>query len=399
MEAIRRARSILETSVPADPAANEFAAQLQEVYETQAQVLDDTGRRAEAIALYKKARDLGEALFRAKPDDAVTSHGLVRTLGNLGIALRDRPGEALAAFDRARVVLKAARAFNPTIILFPAASAWIEATAAEALVSLGRNDEALAAFERAREAREILIKANPSVTRNREMLARIFRQISHIHRRAGRLLPAVAALERSSLVQSGLADDHPENVSYSAYLSRAYSDIGDVYGAMGKPSEASSSFDKAIVVGRKLIAANPSVDWCRSDLAFTFRHRGITMQKCGRTADAVHDLREAIVIMQELKEPTPGNRYDSACVQSSLARLAAEAGSGLTPDEGRAAAEQAIATLQRAFDAGWNNLSWMDKDHDLDPIRSRPDFQLLRMKMMDRQFPAEPFSKGASANR
>jgi hypothetical protein len=58
-----------------------------------------------------------------------------------------------------------------------------------------------------------------------------------------------------------------------------------------------------------------------------------------------------------------------------------------------------MTTLQRAFDAGWNNPAWMRQDHDLDPIRSRPDFELLMMAMMDRDFPIEPFSKATSANR
>ncbi len=399
LEAIRRARSTLETSVPVDPAAHEFAAQLLDVYGVQAEILNQTGRRDEAITSWQKARDIGEALFRAKPEDATTSHDLVRTLGNMGVVLRDRPVEALAAFDRARVVLKAAGALNPTLILFAADSAWIEAAAAEVLVSLGREEEALAALERAREAREVLITANPSVTRNREMLARVLRQTADIHRRAGRLPGALAALERAAQVSAGLANDHPQNRDYQVHLAWNYFALGNHCGEMGKSSEASSYFDKAIAIRRNMIAADPSTPSHRTELASMFRYRAIVMQKCGRPADAVRDFRQSIAMYQELTDPTPGNRYDLACLQSLLAGVAAEAGSGLTPDEGRAAAEQAMTTLHQAFDAGWNNPAWMRIDTDLDPIRSRPDFQLLLMKMMDRHFPAEPFSKDTSADR
>jgi eukaryotic-like serine/threonine-protein kinase len=399
LEGIQRARSILGTPVQVDPATHEFAAELMEVYGAQALILRTAGRVDEAIASYKKARDIGEALFLAKPEDATTSHELVRTLGNMGLALGDRPVEALAAFDRARVVIKAAGALNPTLILFPAASAWIETAAADALASLGRNEEALAALERSREAREILIKANPSVTRTREMLARGFRQTADIQHRAGRLHGALTALERMSQVVAGLADDHPQNRDYQIYLAWAYVDLGGLHDAMGKPSEASSCFDKAIAIRRKMIAADPSTPSYRSDLATTFRHRGLAMQKSGRPADAARDFRQSIAVFQSLTKPTPGDFYDLACVQSLISGIAAKAGSGLTSDEGRAAAEQAITTLHRAFDAGWNNPAWMRNDHDLDPIRSRPDFQLLMMKMMDRAFPAEPFSKQTSADR
>ncbi len=399
LEAIRRARSTLETSVSAAPADHKLAAQLLDVYGVQAEILNQTGRRDEAITSWQKARDIGEAVFRAQPDDATTSHNLVRTLGNMGIVLRDRPVEALAAFDRARDVLKAARALNPTHILFAGDSAWIEAAAAEVLVSLGRKEEALAAFERAREAREILINANPSVTRHREQLIRIFRQIADIHRRVGRLPGALAALERVARVAAGLAEDHPQNRDYQVHLLLAYSDLGDLHVAMGKPSEASSWFDKEIAIRRKTIAADPSTPSHRSELANAFRRRGIAMQKLGRPADAARDFRQAIVIWHELTEPSRVDRYNIACFQSLLAGLAAEAGSGLTPDEGRAAAEQAMTSLHQAFDAGWNDPGWMQIDSDLDPIRSRPDFQRLVMKMMDRNFPSEPFSKGTSADR
>ncbi len=77
---------------------------------------------------YAKARDVGEALFLANPKDPATGHELVRTLGNLGICLRDtgRRDEALVAFDWAREVLKVAGGANPTLIMFRADSAWID---------------------------------------------------------------------------------------------------------------------------------------------------------------------------------------------------------------------------------------------------------------------------------
>jgi hypothetical protein len=110
-----------------------------------------------------------------KPDDPKIGHELARTLGNMGICLMggNRLAEALAAFDRARQVLKVIGDANPTLIMIPAASAWIDAMAAEALIALKRDPEALAALERARASRATQIKANPSVTRNREQLIRI----------------------------------------------------------------------------------------------------------------------------------------------------------------------------------------------------------------------------------
>jgi serine/threonine-protein kinase len=61
----------------------------------------------------------------------------------------------------------------------------------------------------------------------------------------------------------------------------------------------------------------------------------------------------------------------------------------MTAAEGRAAAARAMQWLHRAVARGYRNLALMNRDHDLDPLRSRLDFQLL---MMDLEFPDEPFS-------
>jgi hypothetical protein len=47
--------------------------------------------------------------------------------------------------------------------------------------------------------------------------------------------------------------------------------------------------------------------------------------------------------------------------------------------------------LRQAVDAGYRNVALMQRDQDLDPLRSRDDFRLL---MMDLEFPDDPFARG-----
>jgi hypothetical protein len=49
-----------------------------------------------------------------------------------------------------------------------------------------------------------------------------------------------------------------------------------------------------------------------------------------------------------------------------------------------------MGVLRRAIAAGYREVDWMQRDPDLDPLRSRPDFQLL---MMDLAFPAKSFAQ------
>jgi hypothetical protein len=63
----------------------------------------------------------------------------------------------------------------------------------------------------------------------------------------------------------------------------------------------------------------------------------------------------------------------------------------MTAAEGRAAAEQAMHWLHRAVARGYRNVALMQRDHNLDPLRSRDDFRLL---MMDLAMPDDPFAAG-----
>jgi serine/threonine-protein kinase len=391
LEAIERARSIVEAEVSADPRSVDFQPLLADVYHSLAWTLEEANRFEQALSAYERARNLLEAMFRAKPEDPKIGHELVRVLGNMGLCLTNhgRHAEALAAYERALDVLRVVRAANPTIVRLPMASAWIDGLTAHVLVVLGRKEDALAALLRARETREILIKANPTITRNREELDWVLHQTADIHRWAGRMSDALEALQRRREVAASLVESHPQNRDYRSRLAWVCNDLGDLHGMMGKPTEARVSFETALLIRRNMIEANPSTPAYRSDLADTYRRRGVAMRKCGRLADAVRDFRQSNTILRELKEPTAGDHYNLARAQSLISGAAAEAGSGLSAAEGRAAAEEAMTTLHRAVSTGWQDLGLMRTDPDLDPIRSRSDFQLL---MMDLAFPAEPFA-------
>jgi serine/threonine-protein kinase len=393
LEAIERARSLLETPLKGGQPPEPFRAELQEVYDAWASTLDEAGRHDEAIAAYSKARELGEALFRAKPDDPTTSHELVRTLGNMGISLSGslHRAEALAAYGRAREVLVAAGGANPTLIRFPAASAWIDTMVAHDLVALGRDEEALEALERARAAREILVKANPAVTRNLEQLFSILHQTVAIHRRAARLPKALAALEQARAIAASLANAHPSETVYQINLSSTCADLGEVHAEMHNLASVLSCFEDAIAIVRKMVAADPAMPSSQARFADKMMRRGRALQRCGQPALAASDFRESIVALRRLNNRDAVDIYDTACAQSLLSAAANEAGSGLTAADARAAAEEAMSTLRAAAAAGYRDARWMGNDPDLAPLRSRSDFQMLRLDMA---FPADAFARG-----
>jgi tetratricopeptide (TPR) repeat protein len=173
-------------------------------------------------------------------------------------------------------------------------------------------------------------------------------------------------------------------------LARCYSQIGLVLNVIGQPAEALASAEKARLLREALVAANPSVTGYRSDLAVTLGYIGGFKRNAGRFAESAASFRQAIAVLDSLPARTPEDDYNLACYHSSLAGIAHKSGSGLTAADGRYQAARAIDDLRRAAGRGFRMLSLMSTDHDLDPLRPRPDFQML---MMDLAFPDEPFAR------
>jgi len=393
LDALERARASQEDLIRTSPSDERFQLELAQTCDDLAMQLDASGGGDEALAVYGRARDLVEGLFRANPTDARIAHEVPRTLGNMAIALErtGRPNEALAAHNRAREVLAMIEDANPTLLSVARDRAWIDVMTARILLGTARDAEAFPVLERARQARETLIKSGNSLIRDQTQLIRIYSQIAGIHARAGRTAQARASREPALAVATSLADSHHCDLSIQNELALAYLDTAELLATTGQASETLPWLDKALAIQRKLVETEPSQQQYRMYLGDGLRHRGIVLQKCGRPAEAVLAFRDAIDVLEGLANPSPGDLYDIACCQSLLCGAAIEAGSGLTLAAARAEADKAIERLRRVISAGWSQAALMRFDTDLDPIRSRQDFQLL---VMDLGWPADSFAPG-----
>ncbi len=390
LDVLERTRATQEDLIRSSPSDEQFRLALAQTCDDLAMQLEAADRSDEALAVYDRARDLVEELFQANPTNAQIAHEVPRTLGNRAIALdaAGRQNEALAAHDRAREVLGKIGDANPTLLSVIRDRAWIDAMTAGIMIEAARDAEALPVLERARKARETLLERGTSLIRDQTQLIRIHSQIAGIHVRAGRTSQALASREPALAVATRLADAHLADLGIQKELALAYLDIADLLAITGKPSEALPWHDKAVAIQRRRVEAELSHS--RDFLADGIRRRGIALQRCGRPAEAVSAFREAIAILEGLAHPTAGNLYDLACSQSLLAGVAPDAGSGLTAAVGLAEADKAVKSLRRAVAAGWKQCAHMRADTDLDPIRTRTDYQML---VLDMAMPADPFAR------
>jgi serine/threonine-protein kinase len=208
---------------------------------------------------------------------------------------------------------------------------------------------------------------------------------------SGKPTEALAAFKRALVIQQKLADANPNVTDLQYWLSRIHEYMGWVLRQTGDLAEALAAFERAIAIAQPLADANPSVTRWQSQLAINLSYAGTLKQKAGRTVEAVVSYRRAVAIWMRQSSRTPYDLYNLCCSHAKLASLADEPGSGITAVEGRAEADRAIDWLLQAVAGGYRKLAILRTDHDLDPLRSRPDFQLL---MMDLEFPDDPFARG-----
>ena len=173
-------------------------------------------------------------------------------------------------------------------------------------------------------------------------------------------------------------------------LAQTHQVIGAVQDRTGHPAEALASYERARAILQKLSDANPTLTLFQNRLAMSHAYVGLARQRGGRPAEAAVEFRQAVAIMERLSDLQPDgyDLYNLACFRSLLSGIADQRESGLTRDEAESLAEKAVETLRRAVAAGLQDVAFMRQDTDLDPLRSRADFQLL---LLDLAFPEDPF--------
>jgi tetratricopeptide (TPR) repeat protein len=76
-------------------------------------------------------------------------------------------------------------------------------------------------------------------------------------------------------------------------------------------------------------------------------------------------------------QPSPLDLYNLACAYANLSALVNPASSPPTAADQKALSDRAMGALRQSLAAGMNDFALIDRDHDLDPLRERLDFQSL----------------------
>jgi serine/threonine protein kinase/Flp pilus assembly protein TadD len=372
-----------------------------------ADLLRQRGQYAEAEELYRQALSVQEKRVAEFPAVPRGRRELADSYQGLGIVLAElrQPEEAETALRQALGLRKKLADDFPKISLYRRDLAAADSDRGTVLRRLGKYPEAEAAYRQAIALREKLVAEAGARPRHHQELARSYSNLGIVLAELRKPEEAETALRQALSHQAKLADSFPEQAEYRLDLATTRSRLGNLFRLQRRPDQALPWYHEALVLLQPLHQQQPE-DAATRDLLFrTHWGRAQVLHALKRAAEALADwdravelappgerlavqlgraqafaragkVAEAVADAEVLTRDaaTPSARCcEAACVFSLASAAAQEVG------QREAYAGQALALLRRAQAAGFfldrAKVERLQRDTDLEPLRSRGDFQ------------------------
>ncbi len=206
----------------------------------------------------------------------------------------------------------------------------------------------------------------------------------------GQHTEAGAVFERILKLQESLVHDNPENVEWQSDLGITLNNLGSAKEKLGRCDEALKFYRRAISHQSLALEGLPQAAAYRRRLDQHYKNLISVLRTLGQTDESATAVSDRLKLW-------PGNAdelFAAACeLASCLTAVDLVAGEPTLKQQRkrREFSDEAMKTLRRSVDAGFREVKRVKEDADLDPLRSRSDFQPLILLIMDSIFPANPF--------
>src|SRR5262249_2128090 len=154
---------------------------------------------------------------------------------------------------------------------------------------------------------------------------------------------------------------------FQEHLAWSNNQLGRVFIRQKRFAEAFTALDAGLAIGQKLAEAGPKNTVDTTHLGSSHAYRGWALVRSGQPSKAAADLRKALELWANRPSPSSETRFERSRTLALLAGLGEDAKSGVTKAETAAFADQAVASLRDAINAGW---SWPSelKEPDFDAL-------------------------------
>jgi tetratricopeptide (TPR) repeat protein len=224
----------------------------------------------------------------------------------------------------------------------------------------------------------------------------------------GRRDEELIAFQKALDLHEALAAEFPGVIDYGVSLGGSYCNMGGLLTELDRPAEALVWLAKALATLDGVLAKDPRLALAREFRGNSLATRADALTKLRRFPEALRDYDEALPLTQgpgrdmtrlgrantlvrsgkpaeaaaeadavaRPKNVTANLLYAAACIHA----LASAAANGEPPTQERYAA-RAVELLGSAIDRGFKDAGKVQKDHDLDALRTRPDFQKIVLRI------------------
>jgi eukaryotic-like serine/threonine-protein kinase len=398
LDSFRRALAIQQKLADDNPAVTGFQIDLAYSHNNIGLVQMPTGHTAEALESCRRALAIQRKLVDDHPAVTEFRNLLAVSHNYIGFLQREtgQTAKALDSFRRALAIQQKLADDNPAVTRFRSDLAQSHNYIGVVQSETGQTPEALESNRRALAIRQKLADDNPAVTRFRHDLADSFLSIGSLRLNSGQLAEAVEEFAQEAAIREKLAGDNPSFSNYRKDLANCLNNTTVLFLRLGRPSDARARSERAVALLEALARDDPMTTRHREHLAEGYLRFGQVREAEGDAAGAAADWSRAIALFQAIPGLSGEFTFVHGCCRASLARLAGNAGAGISLSEGETEAAKAIALLRRAVATGYRDPSTYRNETALDPLRNREDFKLL---MMDLAMPKEPFARAAEPAR
>jgi tetratricopeptide (TPR) repeat protein len=237
--------------------------------------------------------------------------------------------------------------------------------------------EALASLREASETLLKLVVAHPDNAEYQNYYLRARVNVGHVLTSLKQGPEALEILRASEEPCERMVREHPGVVQYQKDLATTHQRFADALCMVGKLDDAAKAVQRANELNKKMLKDNPNDPDNTQRRLELLTTQGDLARESKQPATAVKFFRSSVKARESVSAPTPEQLYDLACTRAKLSGAAADSGSGLSPAEARAEADQAMAVLRRSVAAGFNSAEKIQKDTDLESLRNRDDFKKL----------------------
>jgi serine/threonine-protein kinase len=408
------------------PDRPEFRADLAATYNSLGILLKSTGRPKEAEGAYREALALRRRLADDFPDRPDYRSELARSHNNLGNLFADtgRPKEAEEAHRKALALRRRLADDFPDRPEFRADLAQSHNNLGEWFRKAGRAKEAEAAYREAIVLQHGLAAEFPSWPDYRRTLAGGHNNLGLLLADTGRPKEAEPEYREALALQQRLAAEFPKRPAYRRELAVTYLNLASLLSDTGRPKEAEAAYREALALYKRLTADFPKVPVYQCELAVTLSNLAADLLKRHEPVAALPLLEEALPHCEAVLQTNPRhpfyrtvardvaensaeafvqlrNHAEAARAAHRLGQTAVEPPKDFSnaarflcrcvalvekdtnlPDArrqelARQYGDRALAMLRQAVAKGYKDLAGMQKDKDLEPLRSRQDFQKL----------------------